>query len=104
MYSFPSASKIREPSPRTMKGGVPPTLRQARTGELTPPGMESRARSKSSRERVWSTCAGYCDAYSLPAGLYRRAVPLHLESARQTSRSQPACDLVFFDGGNGFVS
>lgn len=31
------------------KIGVPPTLPKARTGELTPPGMEWRARSK----RVW---------------------------------------------------
>jgi hypothetical protein len=27
-----------------MKGGVPPTARKARTGELTPPGMMARAR------------------------------------------------------------
>src|SRR4051812_17652053 len=31
-----------------MKRGVPPTARNARTGELTPPGMTRRARSKSS--------------------------------------------------------
>src|SRR5664279_5980006 len=36
------------PSARAMKRGVPPTARKARTGELTPPGMTRRARSKSS--------------------------------------------------------
>src|SRR5882672_2222312 len=39
MYSRPSASQMRLPSPRSMNGGVPPTARNARTGELTPPGM-----------------------------------------------------------------
>ena len=36
---LPSTSKMREPSPRAMNSGVPPTPRKARTGELTPPGM-----------------------------------------------------------------
>jgi hypothetical protein len=30
-----------------MKRGAPPTLRNARTGELTPPGIKRRARSNS---------------------------------------------------------
>src|SRR5262252_1789937 len=47
MYSRPSASQIRLPKPRSMKGGVPPTARNARTGELTPPGMTLRERSNS---------------------------------------------------------
>src|SRR5437867_4250423 len=34
------------PRPRTMKGGSPPTALNARTGELTPPGISLRARSK----------------------------------------------------------
>src|SRR5215471_5256029 len=46
MYSLPSASKRWQPSPRAMKMGLPPTLRNARTGEFTPPGMRSRARWK----------------------------------------------------------
>ena len=33
-----------------MKRGVPPTARNARTGELTPPGVTRRARSKSACE------------------------------------------------------
>src|SRR6266852_2812563 len=36
---------MRLPLPRTMKGGVPPTARNARTGELTPPGMVFCARA-----------------------------------------------------------
>src|SRR5688572_5028548 len=39
------------PSARAMKRGVPPTARNARTGEFTPPGMTFWARSKSSRLR-----------------------------------------------------
>src|ERR1051325_8029142 len=37
---------MREPSPRAMNSGFPPTLRNARTGELTPPGINCCARSK----------------------------------------------------------
>src|SRR5882724_9658990 len=48
MYSRPSASQIRLPAPRSMKGGVPPTARKARTGEFTPPGMIFCERSKRS--------------------------------------------------------
>src|SRR6186713_2255297 len=33
------------PCARAMKRGVPPTARNARTGELTPPGITRRARS-----------------------------------------------------------
>src|SRR5580765_4826942 len=35
------------PAARAMKRGVPPTARNARTGEFTPPGMTFWARSKS---------------------------------------------------------
>src|SRR6058998_913843 len=51
MYSFPSTSQTRAPSERATKNGAPPTLRNARTGELTPPGMRSCARVKSSDDR-----------------------------------------------------
>src|SRR5215510_11644904 len=47
MYSRPSASQMRLPSPRVMKRGTPPTARKARTGEFTPPGMLLRERSNS---------------------------------------------------------
>src|SRR3982074_3034200 len=35
---------MRAPSARAMKRGVPPTARNARTGELTPPGIPACAR------------------------------------------------------------
>src|SRR4029079_7951937 len=47
MYRWPSASHRYAPCARTMKRGVPPTARNARTGELTPPGITRCARAKS---------------------------------------------------------
>src|SRR5215208_8020085 len=38
MYSLPSASQMRAPSPLAATTGSPPTPRKARTGEFTPPG------------------------------------------------------------------
>src|SRR5256884_196438 len=53
-YVLPSTSVSREPAARATKKGVPPTARNARTGEFTPPGSTAFARSKSSSERVTS--------------------------------------------------
>src|SRR5215208_3552514 len=47
MSSCPSTSHTRAPAPRAMNRGAPPTARNARTGELTPPGITSRARANS---------------------------------------------------------
>src|SRR5579864_722669 len=44
MYWFPSASHILAPSPRTMNGASHSTALNARTGELTPPGINCSAR------------------------------------------------------------
>src|SRR5205823_4831511 len=57
MYSLPSTSRRWDPWPLAMKGGVPPILRNALTGELTPPGISccARANSASERERLYST-------------------------------------------------
>src|SRR5258708_39987836 len=52
MYSLPSTSNSREPQPLAIKGGVPPTLRNARTGELTPPGISFWAWTRSASERI----------------------------------------------------
>src|SRR3954468_7253518 len=52
MKRLPSASNRYAPSPRSMKRGVPPTPRKARTGELTPPGIARCASAKSCSERV----------------------------------------------------
>src|SRR6266516_3080947 len=51
MNRTPSTSTRYAPSPRSTKRGVPPTARNARTGELTPPGIRPRARSNSSSDR-----------------------------------------------------
>ena len=49
MYSFPSASQICEPCPRTMNGASHSTDLNARTGEFTPPGINPSARFCSRR-------------------------------------------------------
>jgi hypothetical protein len=51
MYSFPSTSQIFAPCACVTKNGAPFTLRNARTGELTPPGICFCAVLKSSDER-----------------------------------------------------
>src|SRR5687767_1797022 len=50
MYLFPSRSMISNPSASLMNGGVPPTALNARTGELTPPGITFFARAKAASE------------------------------------------------------
>src|SRR5687767_5191457 len=57
MYSFPSASLIRAPSPLAATIGSPPTPRKARTGELTPPGKRSRERDMMSFESSEASAA-----------------------------------------------
>src|SRR2546427_1233285 len=47
MYSLPSTSQSFEPSARCVKNGVPPTPRNARTGEFTPPGSNRNASCQS---------------------------------------------------------
>src|SRR3954451_18623038 len=54
-YSLPSTSNRYAPCARSMNRGVPPTALNARTGELTPPGVTPRARSKSAAEVVGGT-------------------------------------------------
>src|SRR5437763_16910076 len=51
MYSSPSTSQIFAPFACVTKNGAPLTLRNARTGELTPPGISDWAREQSSDER-----------------------------------------------------
>src|SRR3982075_1166015 len=57
MYSLPSASQIRAPSPLAATTGSPPTPRKARTGEFTPPGKSSRARAIISADRTLAAVA-----------------------------------------------
>src|SRR5690606_784154 len=58
MYSFPSTSHKRAPAPRSTKNGSPPTARNARTGELTPPGKSSSARANRSEDPGFIGLAG----------------------------------------------
>src|SRR5919106_5354165 len=72
-YCRPSASWRTAPSPRTTNGGVPPTAPNARTGELTPPGITRRARSNSPSDRVTglsspTTTSGGGHASPIPSG------------------------------------
>ena len=53
MYSLPSTSKSRLPTPRSATTGVPPTPPKARTGEFTPPGNTSRDRRMISEDLVF---------------------------------------------------
>ena len=48
---FAAASRV-QPLARSTKNGSPPTLRKARTGEFTPPGMSSFAAAKSLDEML----------------------------------------------------
>src|SRR2546423_10874422 len=50
MYSWPSTSQTRDPFALSTKNGCPPTARNARTGEFTPPGMYFSASAKSSSD------------------------------------------------------
>src|SRR5262245_33975326 len=59
MSSRPSAVQTRAPCPLAMKTGWPPTALNARTGELTPPGITRSARSKSLRDGSIGTASGY---------------------------------------------
>src|SRR5438552_751260 len=80
MYRPPSTSTTYAPSARATKYGVPPTDWNDRTGELTPPGMTRRARSKSSllvtRSPDSSPLRGdasHCDLGSLALGARSRS-------------------------------
>ena len=65
-YSRPSASThVAARAPETMKRGVPPTARKARTGEFTPPGVTASARSNSAADSGASK--GYVTRASLSA-------------------------------------
>src|SRR3954470_16771308 len=52
MYVLPSTSFTCGPLPSLMNTGVPPTALNARTGELTPPGMSCRALAHAASELV----------------------------------------------------
>src|ERR1700722_2220223 len=53
MYSLPSTSRARQPLADSKNTGVPPTPLNARTVELTPPGITRCARSNASKLFAW---------------------------------------------------
>src|SRR2546430_6765995 len=74
MYSLPLASQIRDPCPRAATIGSPPTPPNARTGEFTPPGNNSRARAITSADRTLSPVA--TDRHLLDGKLPRKSAVL----------------------------
>src|ERR1044071_7189456 len=63
-----------------MNRGVPPTARNARTGELTPPGTMAAALSK----RAWE--AGASSGYGRPSARYVVVTATPILSARRATR------------------
>ncbi len=65
-YSWPSTSMSRRPWARSMKRGVPPTALNARTGELTPPGVTACARAKRAADSAvrWAGGSGLIAPFS----------------------------------------
>src|SRR5439155_8584297 len=76
-YRLPSTSITYAPSPRSRNRGVPPTAPNARTGELTPPGITVPARTKSSSDLVTARCygSGAVDAGASGKGRWPRDRP-----------------------------
>src|SRR6476619_5751902 len=101
MYVRPSTSVIVAPFADLMNRGVPPTPRNARTGELTPPGISSTAFENSSSDRMRASIA------SVSLLITRRRCG---DAARQrrdrgsvrTCRKVDALGLGSGDAGKGF--
>src|SRR5690349_20662337 len=55
---LPSSSMTCAPDALLKNTGVPPTLRNARTGLDTPAGMSASAREKSAADRAWGKAFG----------------------------------------------
>ena len=95
---MPSTSHTWAPSARATKYGVPPTERNERTGEFTPPGMTRWARAKSSSLRVEVAAAaveaivGERRRCRRPAGPARRAVSRR--GGVRLAPAQPSCSAI----------
>ena len=79
MNELPSTSKMREPSPRSMNSGSPPTDRNARTGLFTPPGISPTALSINLAERSMASSVLASTLSPLPC---KRASPLRYACSR----------------------
>src|SRR2546427_12566807 len=68
MYSLPSTSQTQAPLALLTKNGCPPTARNARTGEFTPPGIYFSASSNNSLEfeRISHLAISLCDRNTTP--------------------------------------
>jgi len=89
-----------------MNNGVPPTARNARTGELTPPGMTRQARSNNPSERGWGEVAaefGFVIAWTLTRYEFpgRKAIDalIDMPFALPTAVSGIALTTVFAENG-----
>src|SRR5258706_12314124 len=80
MYSRPSSSVRRAPRPSRKNTGVPPTARNARTGEFTPPGMSLCERSKSARLLSYMLVSGCA---SVEEARERSPGPTHVGDVEQ---------------------
>src|SRR5688572_28946548 len=94
---------MQEPSARVMKRGVPPTARNARTGEFTPPGITCIARANNSslvapKTPSASAPRGGASALGRPgAGLVDTARHSLGVGLRRRLRFAAAGGLAFFD-------
>src|SRR5687767_13860848 len=88
MYSRPSAPNNFEPLALLMKIGWPPTARNARTGEFTPPGKRFSARS-SRRLEVSSLMRLFVTEAARRAPSRRAALPTSAHFEVATPASDP---------------
>src|SRR5918994_2013070 len=86
MIELPSTSKMRDPSPRSMNSGSPPTGRNARTGLFTPPGISPTERSISLAERSMASIVLASTLSPLPSAA--QAKP---DDDEQSSHGQQNC-------------
>src|SRR5439155_16701355 len=87
MYWLPSTSHTRAPLAFSTKNGCPPTARNARTGELTPPGMYFNASANKAADLACETTRRN---YSWPAVSARKF--RSIDSARARSYSGTMLD------------
>src|SRR5215470_9713866 len=91
MYSLPSTSRTCAPLALLTKNGCPPTARNARTGEFTPPGIYFSASPKSSSDFFLEIM---CEHLRVELSLYRfrhrdhRFVPVPLRNWNPAAHSK----------------
>src|SRR6266550_2276449 len=86
MYSLPSTSHTCAPLAFSTKNGWPPTARNARTGELTPPGMYFNASANNASDFAHEITPRRSD-FPIPlcngnASAHAERLARHLQSGR----------------------